>query len=203
MNDAGENCHGCDAQFPCVVAALLYRPADAAASGKPAYDRLYRDTFRLLLRFAQMRLGRQPSQLAFEQIDAPLIAAFLDETRTNAGSRPAAATYASPRFARSSAMPLSRRRPMRSRFSGCSRFPASVSRVAQVGFLTRPESAAAGRARSADVVGRRDHALLLLAVPSRTTPVRADRDAARYGDPGIQCPRPGHAGKAAKNAPHR
>ena len=45
----------------------------------------YRDTFRLLLRFAQMRLGRQPSQLAFEQIDAPLIAAFLDELQDKRG----------------------------------------------------------------------------------------------------------------------
>jgi len=39
----------------------------------------YRDTFRLLLRFAQARIGKPPSELAFEQIDAPLIAAFLDE----------------------------------------------------------------------------------------------------------------------------
>jgi len=39
----------------------------------------YRDTFRLLLRFAQQRLHKPPSQLAFAEIDAPLIAAFLDE----------------------------------------------------------------------------------------------------------------------------
>lgn len=32
-----------------------------------------------------MRLGRQPSQLAFEQIDAPLIAAFLDELQDKRG----------------------------------------------------------------------------------------------------------------------
>jgi site-specific recombinase XerD len=39
----------------------------------------YRDTFRLLLRFAQKRLRKAPSTLALEDIDAPLIAAFLDE----------------------------------------------------------------------------------------------------------------------------
>ena len=39
----------------------------------------YRDTFRLLLRFAQQRLHKQPSQLIFAEIDAPLIAAFLDD----------------------------------------------------------------------------------------------------------------------------
>lgn len=32
----------------------------------------YRDTFRLLLRFAQGQLGKAPTQLAFEQVDAPL-----------------------------------------------------------------------------------------------------------------------------------
>ncbi len=38
----------------------------------------YRDTFRLLLKFAQQRLHTPPAQLAFEAIDAPLIVAFLD-----------------------------------------------------------------------------------------------------------------------------
>lgn len=39
----------------------------------------YRDTFRLLLKFAQTRIGKEPSQLAWEDINAPLIAAFLDD----------------------------------------------------------------------------------------------------------------------------
>jgi site-specific recombinase XerD len=39
----------------------------------------YRDTFRLLLQFAQMRLRRAPSALALEDIDAPLVVEFLDE----------------------------------------------------------------------------------------------------------------------------
>lgn len=40
----------------------------------------YRDTFRLLLRFAEKRLGRSPSKLKLTDIDAALTAAFLDET---------------------------------------------------------------------------------------------------------------------------
>ena len=36
----------------------------------------YRDTFRQLLRFTQQRLHQTPSNLAFEQIDAPLIVGF-------------------------------------------------------------------------------------------------------------------------------
>lgn len=45
----------------------------------------YRDTFRLLLRFAQGQLGKAPTQLAFEQVDAPLIVSFLDDLDRNRG----------------------------------------------------------------------------------------------------------------------
>ncbi len=38
----------------------------------------YRDTFRLLLAFASKRIGRPPSRLGMEDIDAVLIGAFLD-----------------------------------------------------------------------------------------------------------------------------
>jgi site-specific recombinase XerD len=39
----------------------------------------YRDTFRMLLQFAQQRLRKAPSALALEDIDALLVMAFLDE----------------------------------------------------------------------------------------------------------------------------
>jgi len=39
----------------------------------------YRDTFRMLLKFAQQRLDKPPSSLMFEDIAAPLIVAFLDD----------------------------------------------------------------------------------------------------------------------------
>jgi len=38
----------------------------------------YRQTFRLLLQFAAKRTGTQPSALDIAQLDAPLIAAFLN-----------------------------------------------------------------------------------------------------------------------------
>lgn len=38
----------------------------------------YRDTFKLLLTFAQQRTTKPPSQLGIDDLDAPLIAAFLD-----------------------------------------------------------------------------------------------------------------------------
>ena len=45
----------------------------------------YRDTFRLLLRFAKERLGKEPSMLIWDEIDAPLIDAFLDDLQAKRG----------------------------------------------------------------------------------------------------------------------
>ena len=45
----------------------------------PHTIRSYRDTFRMLLQFAQRRLHKQPSSLELAEIDAPLIAEFLEE----------------------------------------------------------------------------------------------------------------------------
>ena len=39
----------------------------------------YRDTFRLLMQFTQQRLHKAPSALALDDIDAPLVVAFLDD----------------------------------------------------------------------------------------------------------------------------
>lgn len=45
----------------------------------------YRDTFRQFLKFIQKRLHKQPSRLSFEEIDAPLIVAFLDDLEKRQG----------------------------------------------------------------------------------------------------------------------
>jgi len=45
----------------------------------------YRDTFRQFLIFAQQRVHQPPSRLHVEQIDAPLIVAFLDELENRRG----------------------------------------------------------------------------------------------------------------------
>jgi site-specific recombinase XerD len=45
----------------------------------------YRDTFRQFLKFIQQRLHKPPSRLSFEEIDAPLIVAFLDELEQRQG----------------------------------------------------------------------------------------------------------------------
>lgn len=48
----------------------------------------YRDTFRLLFEFAQRRLKTSPSQLRLEDMDAPLIGAFLDDLQERRGNGP-------------------------------------------------------------------------------------------------------------------
>lgn len=45
----------------------------------------YRDTFRLLLKFAQKRLHTPPVQLKLQSVDAPLIVAFLDHLEKHRG----------------------------------------------------------------------------------------------------------------------
>jgi integrase/recombinase XerD len=48
----------------------------------------YRDTFELLLRYAQERTGRTPSAMRIEDIDAPLVLAFLDHLESERGNSP-------------------------------------------------------------------------------------------------------------------
>jgi integrase/recombinase XerD len=43
----------------------------------------YRDTFRLLLAFAQKQFNKSPSQLALDDLNAPFIGAFLDHIQSN------------------------------------------------------------------------------------------------------------------------
>lgn len=125
----------------------------------------YRDSFRLLLQFAQKRTGVAPQKLSLEQIDAPLIAAFLEDMQTKRG------IGASSRNLRLTAI--------RSFFRYASfEMPthgAQIQRVlaipnkrytrAQIGFLTRDETDALLSAPDLSTrSGRRDHALILLAV---------------------------------------
>jgi site-specific recombinase XerD len=46
----------------------------------------YRDTVSFLLRFTQQRLGKAPSALALNDLDAPLISAFLDDLEHTRGT---------------------------------------------------------------------------------------------------------------------
>jgi site-specific recombinase XerD len=125
----------------------------------------YRDTFRLLLRFAQGQLGKAPTQLAFEQVDAPLIAAFLDDLENNRGitarSRNLRLT-AIRSFFRYAAFEAPAHAEQIQRVLA---IPSQRFTRAQVGFLTRPEiDALLAAPNQHSWSGRRDHALLLVAV---------------------------------------
>jgi len=125
----------------------------------------YRDTFRLLLRFVHQQLHTPPARLAFADLDAPRIAAFLDDLETRRGIT-----------ARSRNLRLT---AIRSFFHYAAyeepSHAAQIQRVlaipgkrharALVTFLTRPEINALLAAPAPQTwFGRRDHALLLVAV---------------------------------------
>jgi site-specific recombinase XerC len=64
----------------------------------------YRDTFRLLLSFAQKQTGRQPSKLELEDLDAPLARSSTTSNAT-AATAPAPATPGWRRSTRCSTSP--------------------------------------------------------------------------------------------------
>jgi integrase/recombinase XerD len=125
----------------------------------------YRDTFRLLLQFAKSRLGKEPSQLAWEALDAPLISAFLDDLqaqrRIGARSRNLRLT-AIRSFFGYAAFELPEHAEQIQRVLA---IPAQRCVHEQVHYLSRPEVDGLLAAPDQSTwSGRRDHAWLLLAV---------------------------------------
>ena len=125
----------------------------------------YRDTFRQFLRFAQQRLHQRPSRLNIEQIDAPLIVAFLDNLEKQRGltvrSRNLRLT-AIHSFFRYMAFELPEHSAQIQRVLAIpsKRFARTV-----VSFLSRPEVDALLAAPDLSTwSGRRDHAFILTAV---------------------------------------
>lgn len=125
----------------------------------------YRDALRLLLRFACARLDRAPSALGVEDFDAELVAAFLQHLETDRGNAPRtrnARRAAIATFFRYVALhePAHLHRCQRVLAIPVKRHDRSV-----VEFLTESEAAAVVAAPDvATRVGRRDRALLLVAV---------------------------------------
>jgi site-specific recombinase XerD len=125
----------------------------------------YRDTFRLLLSFAHERTSKQPSALELEDLDAPLIAAFLDHLERQRGNSPRtrnarlAAIHSMFRYA-------ALRHPEHAALiSRVIAVPTKRFDRAIVTYLTPEEVdallAAPDRSRW---IGRRDHALLTVAI---------------------------------------
>lgn len=124
----------------------------------------YRDAFRHLLKFVQQRLQKPPSRLTFEEIDAPLIVAFLDDLERHGlsiRSRNLRLT-AFHSFFRYAAFEL----PMHAaQIQRVLAIPSKRFTRTLVQFLTRAEVDALLAAPDQRTwSGRRDHAFLLLAV---------------------------------------
>ena len=125
----------------------------------------YRDTFKMLLQFVHKRMGKAPSALALDDIDAPLVMTFLDEMERVRGitartrNLRLTAVHSFFRFAAFEAPTHS------AQIQRVLAIPAKRFTRTLVPFLTRQETEAllaAPNQRSWS--GRRDHALLLLAV---------------------------------------
>lgn len=151
--------------FPALLEHFFTQRLMAQRRASPHTIGSYRDTFRLLLQFARKRLHKQPSALALADVDAPLIAAFLDDLEKSRGNS-----------ARSRNLRLT---AIRSFFRYAAFEEPSASAMIQrvlaipnkryekklVAFLTRPEIIALLAAPDQHSwAGRRDHALLLVAV---------------------------------------
>jgi integrase/recombinase XerD len=154
-----------DANFPALLQSFFTTRLMTQRKASTHTIASYRDTFRLLLQFTQKRLRKAPAQLRLEDLDAPLIGAFLDDLEARRGNG-----------ARSRNLRLT---AVRSFFRFAAReAPAHagiIQRVlaipnqrqprALVGFLTRPEIDALLAAPDQKTwLGRRDHAFLLTAV---------------------------------------
>jgi integrase/recombinase XerD len=125
----------------------------------------YRDTFRLLLCYAERKIGKAPSSLDVSDLDASLIGSFLDHLETERGSSVGTRnlrlsvvhsflTYASfrcPEHAETIRRALA--------------IPAKRRGKTLVSFLSRPETTALlGAPDRSTALGLRDHALLLVDV---------------------------------------
>jgi integrase/recombinase XerD len=148
---------------PVLEAYFTERLAQRQAS--PHTVASYRDTFCLLLRYARQRLGTSPSRLDFADLDAPFIGAFLDHLQAERGN--------------SIATRNNRLAAIHSLFAyaalRCPEHAALISRVLAipgkrtgttlVSFLTPAEtSALLASPDRGNWLGRRDHALILVAV---------------------------------------
>lgn len=153
------------ADFPFLLQSFFTRRLIQQRQVSPHTISSYRDTFRLLLKFTEKRLHRQPSALVLEDIDAPVGTAFLDDLEKGRGIT-----------ARSRNLRLT---AIRSFFRYVSfeapTHAAQIQRVLAipdkrftktlVHFLTRPEADALLAApNQSSWYGRRDHALLLVAL---------------------------------------
>lgn len=151
------------ASFPALLESFFTQRLMSQRQASSHTIASYRDTFRLLLQFAQKRVHKQPSCLTLDDLDATLIGAFLDHLEKGRGN-----------VSRSRNLRLTAIRSF-FRYSAYHQ-PSHAGQIQRVlaipnkrqarplvGFLTRPEiDALLDAPDQLTWGGRRDHALLLL-----------------------------------------
>ena len=151
--------------FPTLLQSFFTQRLIAQRNASPHTIASYRDTFRLLLRFAQKRLHKSPSQLALENLNAPFLGTFLHDLenhRANGARSRNLRLTAIRSFFRYAALEMPQ----------CSALIQHVLVIPNkrqprplVDFLSRPEIKALLAAPNPKTwLGRRDYALLLTAV---------------------------------------
>jgi integrase/recombinase XerD len=145
----------------------------------------YRDTFRLLFTFAQARLRKPPSALALDDLDAGFIGAFLEDLETKRGASVRTRNLRLTAI-RSFFRFVSFEEPAHSaHIQRVLAIPSKRHDKNEVHFLTRAEIEAILTVPDrSEWLGRRDHALLLLAAQTGlrlSELISLDRDAIQLG----------------------
>jgi integrase/recombinase XerD len=154
-----------DSRFPVLLTAFFTDRLMRQRQASPHTIASYRDTFRLLLQFAQRRLKKSPSSLAMEDLDTPFVGAFLDylekERHNSARSRNVrlAAIHSFFRYV------MWQEPPYAALAQRILAMPSKRYTRRPVTYLTLPEVDALLAAPDPNTsAGRRDHTLLLVAV---------------------------------------
>jgi site-specific recombinase XerD len=151
--------------FGTLVEAFFCKRLISQRRASPHTIASYRDTFRLLLAFAQNRLRRSPSQLELTDISPSLVSDFLDDleaTRTNTARSRNLRLTAIRSFFRFAALEAPDHGGVIQRVLA---IPNKRCQRPLIGFLTRPEIEALLAAVNCTTwIGRRDYAFLLVAM---------------------------------------
>ena len=144
---------------------VLHRTADQPAPGQPPHHRRLPGRLAAAARALRNSTGKQPSQLDFGDLDAPLIGAFLDHLETRAAQQRPQPQRPPGRYPL--IVPLRRAAPPRARrpHRPSARHPAKRCDRADRLVPTDAESRRPARRPDRDRwSGRRDHALLAVAL---------------------------------------
>jgi integrase/recombinase XerD len=151
--------------FAALLQAYFTERLMAQCNASPHTIASYRDTFRLLLDYAQPQLHKSPSTLVLEDLDAPFIGRFLDHLEKDRDNTPRSRNirlaaihsfFKYVAFQEPSVMALAQR---------VLAIPCKRHKTKPIDFLTRPEIDALLAAPDQGTwLGRRDRTLLLVAV---------------------------------------